>query len=67
MARLLSAAGLAIGFWAVAAYGSAPPPAPARAALARAHAPAFEPGPTRVAVKAARDIQPGWTDGADKA
>jgi hypothetical protein len=48
MARLLSAAGLAIGFWAVAAYGSAPQPAPARAALARAHAPAFEPGPTLV-------------------
>jgi murein L,D-transpeptidase YcbB/YkuD len=67
MARLLSAAGLAIGFWAVAAYGSAPQPAPARAALARAHAPAFEPGPTLVSFYAERDFQPVWTDGADQA
>ena len=66
LARLLGAAGLAFGFWAVAAYGSPPRPAPARA-LAAAHGAAFEPGPELVSFYAERDFQPVWTDGADQA
>jgi murein L,D-transpeptidase YcbB/YkuD len=67
LVRLLSAGGLALGFWAVAAYGHAPQPAPSRAA-ARHEAPApFQPGPELAAFYAERDFQPVWTDGADQA
>ena len=66
LARLLRAAGLAIGFWAVAAYGYPPQPAPARAAVARV-AVTFEPGPELVSFYAERDFQPVWTEGSDQA
>ncbi len=66
--RLLRAAGLAFGFWAVAAYGSPSQPAPPRAAAARPDAPAaFEPGPALLSFYAERDFHPVWTDGADQA
>ena len=68
LGRLLRAAGLAFGFWTVAAYGSPPQPAPSRADAARADAPAaFEPGPDLLSFYAERDFQPVWTDGADQA
>jgi len=68
LARLLRAAGLALGFWAVAAYGSPPQPAPARAMAAAPDAAArFEPGPALLSFYAERDFQPLWTDGADRA
>jgi hypothetical protein len=68
LAHLLRAAGLAIGFWAVAAYGYPPQPAPARAAaVAREARAAFEPGPALLSFYAERDFQPVWTDGADQA
>jgi murein L,D-transpeptidase YcbB/YkuD len=68
LARLLSAAGLAIGFWAVAAYGYPPQPAPARALAAGLDARAqFEPGPALLSFYAERDFQPVWSDGADQA
>ena len=67
LARLLRAAGLAFGFWAVAAYGSPPQPAPWHAGAVRPGAPAFEPGPELVSFYAERDFQPVWTDGADRA
>jgi murein L,D-transpeptidase YcbB/YkuD len=66
LARLLSAAGLAAAFWAVAAYGSPPQPVPARVRTA-ATAPAFAPAPALAAFYAERDFQPVWTDGADQA
>lgn len=69
LASLLRAAGLALGFAAVAAYGAPPQPSPARAA-AHAEAPpplAFEPGPELLSFYAERDFQPLWTDGADRA
>ena len=66
LARLLSAAGLAFAFWAVAAYGSPPQPAPARTRAA-AIAPSFEPSEALAAFYAERDLQPVWTDGADQA
>lgn len=66
LARLFSAAGLALSFWAVAAYGSPPQPAPARA-RAMAVESAFEPAPALASFYAERDFQPVWTDGADQA
>ena len=67
LVRLLSAAGLALGFWAVAAYGSPPQPAPWQRTGVQGGAAAFEPGPALVSFYAERDFQPVWTDGADQA
>jgi murein L,D-transpeptidase YcbB/YkuD len=67
LARLLSAAGLALGFWAVAAYGSPPQPAPPRAMAAAMARSSFQPGPELLSFYAERDFQPLWTDGADQA
>jgi murein L,D-transpeptidase YcbB/YkuD len=68
LARLLRAAGLAIGFWVVAAYGYHSQPAPARAGPAAPAAPiAFDPGRELVSFYAERDFQPVWTGGADQA
>lgn len=66
LVRLVSAAGLALGFWAVAAYGHAPQPAPLRTAAHGAQA-AFAPSQDLAAFYAERDFQPVWTDGADQA
>lgn len=66
LARFLSAAGLALSFWGVGAYGAPPQPVPARVRAA-ATAPAFEPAPALAAFYAERDLQPVWTAGADQA
>lgn len=67
LVRLLSAAGLALGSWAVAAYGHAPQPAPLRVSARHEASAIFQPGPELLSFYAERDFQPVWTDGADRA
>ncbi len=67
LGRLLRAAGLAFGFWAVASYGSPPQLAPLRALPTAPVSSAFEPGPELLSFYAERDFQPVWTDGTDQA